>query len=178
LYDTLYHKAFEYSYSSSRMDCRRAYFLLLAGELLWLSLIILTPYLAAKGFKLPSTFFYYFFSHFCHQRPERSFFLFGKQLPVCARDVSLYAAAFVSSLLYPKLRPICSTTMPSILYLVLFLFPMAFDGGTQLLGLRESTNLLRCITGILAGLIAPFFVIPLMMGSCSSIDVENGEGSN
>jgi uncharacterized membrane protein len=160
------------------MECRRAYFLLLAGELLWLSLIVLTPYLAAKEFQLPSKFLYYFFSHFCHQRPERSFFLFGKQLPVCARDVSLYMAAFISSVSYPKLRNICTTTMPSKLYLVLFLLPMALDGGTQLLGLRESTNLLRCITGILAGLIAPFFAIPLMMGSCSSIDVENSESSN
>ena len=34
----------------------------------------------------------------CHQRPERSFFLWGAQLPVCARCIGLYAGAAMAAL--------------------------------------------------------------------------------
>jgi uncharacterized membrane protein len=158
------------------MEYRRAYFLLLAGELIWLSLLIGTPYLAAHKYVLSSEFLYHIFSHFCHQRPERSFFIFGEQIPVCARDFSLYVAAFISTIVYPKIRQLYTPVLPSKWYLVVFLFPMAVDGLTQLVGLRESTNFLRFITGFLGGLVAPFYFIPLMMAS-SSIEIEDCQSS-
>ena len=34
----------------------------------------------------------------CHQRPERSFFLLGLQMPVCARCVGLYTGAAIAAL--------------------------------------------------------------------------------
>jgi predicted membrane protein DUF2085 len=34
----------------------------------------------------------------CHQRPERSFFLFGIQMPVCARCLGLYVSAALAAL--------------------------------------------------------------------------------
>jgi uncharacterized membrane protein len=34
----------------------------------------------------------------CHQRPERSFFLNGSQMPVCARCAGLYAGAAIGAL--------------------------------------------------------------------------------
>jgi uncharacterized membrane protein len=33
----------------------------------------------------------------CHQRPERSFFVHGQQLPVCARCTGLYAGALLAA---------------------------------------------------------------------------------
>jgi uncharacterized membrane protein len=33
----------------------------------------------------------------CHQRPERSFFVYGSQLPVCARCTGLYAGAALAA---------------------------------------------------------------------------------
>jgi len=52
--------------------------------------------------------------------------------------------------------------IPSVLILILFVLPLAIDGTTQLLGFRESNNILRIITGGLAGIIVPFFLIPIM----------------
>lgn len=49
---------------------------------LWLMAIVMAPAAAFAA------------GHFiCHQRPERSFFLHGRQLPVCARCTGLYAGA-------------------------------------------------------------------------------------
>jgi hypothetical protein len=44
----------------------------------------------------------------CHQRPERSFFLWGSQMPVCARCLGIYAGAALAALALPfvaRLKP-------------------------------------------------------------------------
>ncbi len=37
----------------------------------------------------------------CHQRPERSFFLWGSQMPVCARCFGIYAGAAIAAIALP-----------------------------------------------------------------------------
>ena len=63
---------------------------LLVGAAVWCLSI-----LAAPVFGLTSV--YRFFSILCHQEPERSWWLFGKPLPVCIRCASIYFA-FATSL--------------------------------------------------------------------------------
>jgi uncharacterized membrane protein len=44
----------------------------------------------------------------CHQRPERSFFLWGSQMPVCARCLGIYAGAAIAAIALPfvaRLKP-------------------------------------------------------------------------
>src|SRR5262245_23640591 len=44
----------------------------------------------------------------CHQRPERSFFLWGSQMPVCARCLGIYAGAALAAIALPlvaRLKP-------------------------------------------------------------------------
>src|SRR5471030_835583 len=64
--------------------------LLAAG---WLVLIVAAPILPAP---IAGTL-YALGSIICHQRPERSFHLFGAQLPVWARCTGIYAGAALGS---------------------------------------------------------------------------------
>ncbi len=115
----------------------------------WCLLIVLAPLLVDR-FPLPGALLYLFFSPICHQLPERSFFIFGHQLPVCARCTGIYFGALAGSFFARE-------KSPSPLFLVAALIPMALDGGTQLF-LRESTNVLRLVTGVIAGFATIFYV--------------------
>lgn len=115
----------------------------------WCALILLAPLLMERV-PAVSAFLYLFFSPICHQLPERSFFLVGHQLPVCARCTGIYFGAFIGSFF-------ARAKSPPPLFLVAALIPMALDGGTQLL-FRESTNALRLATGLIAGFVVIFYV--------------------
>jgi uncharacterized membrane protein len=97
-----------------------------------------------------SVFLYLFFSPICHQIPERSFFVFGHQLPVCARCTGIYTGALIGSFFARK-------KSFSPLFLIAAVTPLVIDGGTQLFW-RESTHTLRFITGIIAGAACIFYV--------------------
>jgi uncharacterized membrane protein len=58
---------------------------------LWLAALLAAPAAAFGG--PASGLTYALGSLICHQRPERSFHIFGAQMPVCARCVGLYAGA-------------------------------------------------------------------------------------
>ncbi len=115
----------------------------------WCLLVILTPLLVERAPGVGG-FLYLFFSPICHQFPERSFFVLGHQLPVCARCTGIYFGAFLGSFF-------ARTESPPPLFLIAALIPMVLDGGTQLF-FRESTNLLRLGTGFTAGFAAIFYV--------------------
>ena len=92
--------------------------------------------------------------YICHQRPERCFELNGKPMPICSRCLGVYSGLIIGFLL-PVFIPRILFMDPNILLflMLLFLAPMAIDGLTQLLGLRQSNNILRFCTGLVAGLL-------------------------
>ena len=81
----------------------------------------------------------------CHRRPDRSFFLRGRQLHVCARCLGLIVGSFLSLLLIPWRQG-------SVLFFAAFLFVLLVDWGTQRMGWRSSNNSLRFVTGLSVGL--------------------------
>lgn len=93
---------------------------------------------------------YNVFTWFCHQLPERSFSWFGTHFPLDARMTGI----FIGSLL-GLLSPLVFRYRNSVhawLIGALLIVPMAVDGGSQtILLLRESNNLLRVATGLMAG---------------------------
>lgn len=90
----------------------------------------------------------------CHQKSERSFFVRGRQFHICARCTGILTGYFLSPFMYFADSKVITTTF------LTFTFLMAVDGFTQLYGLRESTNLLRFITGLGWGVtFFPFCVV-------------------
>jgi uncharacterized membrane protein len=74
----------------------------------------------------------------CHQRTERSFSIKGRQMPVCARCLGILTGPFVAPLylFYPDER-----------IAIGFMGIFVLDSVTQVLGLRESNNWVRLLTG-------------------------------
>ncbi|MCX6894352.1 MAG: DUF2085 domain-containing protein [Verrucomicrobia bacterium] len=81
----------------------------------------------------------------CHQIPERSFLMWGYQFPVCARCAGAYIGEFASVVsLFFGYRL-------SNLFAGGFVAIMLADWLIQRLGIRESSNPRRVITGLLCG---------------------------
>lgn len=89
----------------------------------------------------------------CHCRADRSFFINGRQFPICARCtgelVGMVFGAFS-----------CFFYLPPVWAAAVLMIPMITDGFIQLKTAYESTNTRRLITGILFGyaLVALFVI--------------------
>ena len=100
----------------------------------------------------------YFFGHgFCHQFTERSLEAGGLYFAVCARDTGIYLGFIITLAVLvlihtqTKNKPTAMVPFWIILLSIGLIIPLAADGASSYLGLRESNNLLRYITGYLAG---------------------------
>jgi uncharacterized membrane protein len=93
----------------------------------------------------------------CHQRPERSFFLDGHQLPVCARCTGLYlsAAAGLAGWIGFKIargwRPIAFDPRVAVRLFVLAAIPTALSLASGALGVWDGSNLTRAVLAIPLG---------------------------
>ncbi|MEE9116807.1 MAG: DUF2085 domain-containing protein [Thermoplasmata archaeon] len=127
---------------------------------------------------------YYLGDAQCHQISSRTFYLNGNEMPVCARDVSIflfitlglfagmlvkrnyYISAGLLSVFPKRFRDYVNRTIGAmwftILFVILLVLPVGLDGGIQLLTEYESTNLVRILTGIPTGFIAGFLMAILV----------------
>jgi uncharacterized membrane protein len=91
----------------------------------------------------------------------------GYKVALCQRDVAIYGGILASGLLFGLLRKRLKP-LPIIAWAVFGILPLAIDGGSQLLGfvpligfpVRESTPLLRSITGLLFGVMNVWLAYP------------------
>jgi len=89
------------------------------------------------------------FLQFCHQLPHRSIRILGTQMPVCARDVGIYLGV-IFGFFAPLVRERMEKSFGSLRSVVLCSAPIVVDGVSQsVLGLRESSNHLRFVTGVI-----------------------------
>ena len=94
----------------------------------------------------------------------------GYKLPVCARDVGIYLFMFLAALAYPFIFKLDNKKILPPLLLIIAIAPLAFDGSLQLLsdmGIDllgfpyESTNMIRLLTGAIAGVAVTFYTLPI-----------------
>lgn len=107
----------------------------------------------------------------CHRIPERSFFILGRQLPLCARCTGTYlgvTVGFVMLALLGRWRAGEMLSTPFIVAMVFFIAVMGVDGANSYLSLwgnlptlYEPQNWLRAATGSLNGMALSMIVWPI-----------------
>ena len=125
-----------------------------------MSLIVIAPVAAASGHSEVAEGIYRAFGIFCHQRPDRSYFIEGHQLAVCSRCTGLYAGFAFTVLIYPLVRSLRSAATPPRRVLFLAAVPLLVDFSLNLFGIWENTHTSRLLTGALLGSVAVFYVMP------------------
>ena len=102
----------------------------------------------------------------CHGIPSRCLLLFGVPMPICARCTAIYLGLIAGTVVFrfiPRMSEMAARAMA-----IAAALPMALDGGTQLIRLRESTNELRVVTGLMAGIALAVWLLTAARTSSAS----------
>lgn len=100
---------------------------------------------------------YFFGGGFCHQFPERSLEAGGLYFSVCARDTGINLGFIITLIVLfvfcarLKDKPGAMPPFWAVWVGIVLAIPMVVDGTTSYLGLRETTNLIRYLSGYLCG---------------------------
>jgi uncharacterized membrane protein len=101
---------------------------------------------------------------FCHQKASRSFFLNGNQMSYCSRCTGIFLGLVIGA---------CISVFRYVdfkwQWIVIGLLPIGIDGVGQLFGFWESINIIRLITGMLAGILTGLAVAVIIQELCVSI---------
>ena len=118
-----------------------------AAAWLWIAALILAPVALQP-----------LCSAICHQRPERSFFIAGTQLPVCARCMGLYAGAALAV----PMALLSATPMPSRrarAALAIAALPTAITWTLEVAGAAHFSNVARFVAALPLGGAAAWLVL-------------------
>ena len=105
----------------------------------------------------------------CHQRPERSFFLWAHQMPVCARCTGLYVAAaagaplallFATGMSGARARALAALAgMPTLL-----------TWTAEMAGMAHPSNTVRAVAALPLGFVAAWLVIATLTREATLAD--------
>ena len=114
---------------------------------LWMAALVLAPAVIFPAGTL-----------ICHQRPERSFFVHGQQMPVCARCTGLYlGAAIAGPLALLAAMPLASGRARRLL--VAAAVPTALTWTLEVAGLAPMSNAWRFAAALPLGFAAAWLVL-------------------
>ncbi len=134
--------------------------LVVVGALFFVGLLVAAPLAQANGLQWFSFAVYEAFSHVCHQTPERSFYIAGYPLAVCARCTGLYVGFAAAVAFYPVMTSLKRTHAPERKWLFIAAAPLAIDFALGFFGIWENSHLSRLLTGALLGAVSVFFILP------------------
>lgn len=137
---------------------RLIYLFTLGGSFIIVSLIFLAPYLQSLRNPIGSLI-YAIFSPFCHQSSSRCFQLWGHPLAVCGRCTGIYLGSLLGLVIYPLLGALNRPFYPPLLFFVLFSLPIGIDSIGNFAHLWATSIWIRFATGIIWGLILPFYFL-------------------
>ena len=140
-----------------------------AIALVVVGLVVAAPFAQSHGHPEFASPVYKAFSFVCHQIPERSFHLNGRQLGVCSRCTGLYSGFAVAALIYPLARSLKRTDTPARVWLILAALPLAIDFALTYFGIWSNTQLSRFLTGALLSSVAVFYIMPGLVELSSAI---------
>ena len=89
----------------------------------------------------------------CHRMPSRSIVLGSWHMPVCSRCFGIILGLPLGIAITPM------GLIHNRWYALFLIIPLLVDGGTQQMGLRNSNNSLRMLTGWLFGVGMGLFVV-------------------
>jgi uncharacterized membrane protein len=101
-----------------------------------------------------------FGSVICHQLPDRSFFVDGRQLPVCARCTGLYVSAavglagWVAAKAMRGWRRLTVPPRPALAIVAAAAIPTAISYVTGVIGVWDGSNLARAALAVPLGMAA------------------------
>lgn len=146
----------------------QAYLLVLGLAIIWVAGPFLAPVGMAHGWisadsssafpdyhRLPDLIAFILRSAYgrvCHQIPERSLWIQGHPMAICARCLGIYLGFFAGLLTYPLMHKRLGMELPRRRWLLFALLPLAIDFTGGYLGLFENTMASRIATGFVAGL--------------------------
>jgi len=104
-----------------------------------------------KDLSFPWNVVYSVGDRLCHQRSERSLYINGNEMPFCTRCTAIWLGLAIG--LGWMVFYTIELTEKFVYAILLALLPIGVDGVGQLFGLWESTNILRFLTGLPAGII-------------------------
>jgi uncharacterized membrane protein len=102
----------------------------------------------------------------CHQRPERSFFLWGSQMPVCARCAGIYGGAALAALtLSVAARPARSARVAlrsGRMLVVASIIPAAATLVYEWTTGDTPANWIRAVSGLPIGIVVAWIVLSVL----------------
>jgi uncharacterized membrane protein len=131
------------------------------GALLWTGIILTAPMTVHRpALAGPAAAVYAGAAGICHQRPERSFHVGGRQLPVCARCFGLYIAGAAGALLAwgSRVRPGERTRI----VLALAAAPTVLTWTAEVMGLATFSNATRALAALPLGVVAGWVFVQML----------------
>jgi uncharacterized membrane protein len=138
------------------------YSIILGGAILWCGVLVLPPLLLSAGgaWGAVGIALYQSFHTICHQLTERSIYIFGAPLAVCMRCSAIYFGFLFGTILFVPLRLFSVAVSERRVLLIISILPLLADVVLDVLGVHASTGATRLITGLLFGVVVPFYIIP------------------